>query len=174
MTDTERKPPSKESLMNVRGDTFLENYDKHDIAQAWLVSKLEGAGFDVRQHGEDNRHADEIQFGEGPDLAVFRDDTLCGFVEVKCKTSSEWFGKLNRRHFNHYLDHDEEHDVPTFIFFALLDEDREMIVRDGIIPVDSEDQIQGGFYAYGNEVVELDLDDTRNLQELYYCLNRGV
>lgn len=180
MTERELNRTAEE-LLEVRDNDIVTNYQPHDIAQHVLIDRLEGAGYVVEQHGTDDRHG-EVKFGDGPDLAVYELDeeaegeNLLGYVEVKSKRAGneEWFGRLNRRHFEEYLSVARESPVPVFIYFAVVDMDEGMVTRDGFIEVQSPDQIETGLMSKGNAVVCLDETDTRNFTWLYYRLDEQL
>jgi len=60
----------------VRDRSLEDAYEVHDIGYEICARKLTRHGFTVEDHGDDARHADEILYGDGPDLAVY-DDTDC-------------------------------------------------------------------------------------------------
>jgi hypothetical protein len=158
--------------LNARDRSLEHNYAPHDVAQDFIRRRLVGTGYDVEQCGIDKRHADVVEYSGKPDLKVFRGEELLAYIEVKSKRADNdgWFGRLNRRHFENYLHGSEDFigaanlSVPVLLYFAVVDEDRQLIIRDGFIPVESEDQIETGFTSKGNAVVCLDEDDVRNFQ----------
>jgi hypothetical protein len=125
--------------MEVRDQTLAEAYEPHDIAQSVVESKLQAHGFDIHQHGTDDRHADEVYFGEGPDLRVEHDGSTVCYVEIKSKTDEAWFGRCNERHFREYVHFAADVDVPVFIWFALVDKDNERIQRRAWFEVEPTD-----------------------------------
>lgn len=164
--------------MAVRDNSLPENYQPHDIAEDVLRDRLESVGYDVVDHGVDDRHG-EARFGHGPDQAVKDGDTLLGYVEVKSKRlgkenadydGSEWFGVLNRRHYQEYLDVASTVEVPVYLYFAIVDMDCGMVVRDGFVEVDGQKQITETFTSKGNMVIRLDVTEVRNFTWLYYQL----
>lgn len=134
---------SEQQVMAVRDRSLEEAYEDHDIGMVHLRRRLEAHGFDIEDHGDDARHADEVLYGDGPDLKVFQDGTLVAYVELKVKTSQEWFGRCNRRHFNEYVNFTNEVDVPVFIWFALVDTETEQLERAAFFEVEDTDQIDG-------------------------------
>lgn len=167
-----------EDVMETRDRSLAVNYEPHDILQQFLERKLQAHGYEVEQYGLDDRHSDDLQFSGKPDLRVYVDEELVAYIEVKSKraSSDEWFGRLNRRHWDNYLYGNEEFtgakelSVPVFIYFGVVEEDDNRIIRDGFIEVNGEDQVVEGFRSYGNTVIELDETDTRNYQWLNYRL----
>lgn len=160
---------------------FKSNYIPHDILQEYLIDRLAMVGLECEQYGTDGDrgYKENPSSGYGPDLKVFADGDLCGYVEVKSKrlerNGDEWIGRLDKSHFEEYLygnDHDfdgaKEEDVPVIIYFGLIDD--ETIIRDGFIPVKDEDQVQEGFRNGSDIVVTLERDDFRNLTWLLYKL----
>lgn len=168
---------SKESLNEVRDNSLEENYEPHDVAQGWFVSTMERRGWGVSDHGMDDRHADEAKYGYGPDLVIYPpmendyEDMVfpqpCGYVEIKSKrldsSGDDWYGCLNSRHLTEYVEHDEEMDVPTYLYMTVVDEDRGIVVRDGFFRVSDHD-VDHTRYSHGNDVVCLDKNNERNLQ----------
>lgn len=139
-----------EELQRVRDRSLEEAYEVHDIGQDMLIARLEASGFHVVEHGDDARHADEVFFGDGPDLAVYRDvdedgnpvDLLC-YIEIKCKEAVSWFGRCNRRHYNEYVNFSKEVETPVFIWFALVEQDSPVIHREAFVEVEDSDQLSG-------------------------------
>jgi len=167
-----------ESIQNVRERSFQQQYEAHDVLQDHLKKQLTTRGFDYKQYGVDDRTADEIYFSGRPDFAVSFGNRLVAYVEVKSKRLSsgdgEWFGRLNRRHWENYLHGSDEFagaeslDVPVILYFGVIDEEKELVIRDGFIEVSHEDQVQNGFTVHGNVVLCLDEDDVRNFQWFTY------
>lgn len=134
-----------EGVNSVRDRPLEEAYDVHDCGYEMIVRRLQRHGFYVEDHGDDKRHLDRIVFADGPDLAVYdeEDGELLAYIEIKCKESESWFGRCNRRHFNEYVNFNNEVDVPVFIWFALLNADEQTLLRDGFFQVEDTDQIDG-------------------------------
>lgn len=169
-------------VMSVRDRPLSESYETHDIGMVHLKAQLEAHGFGVEDYGDDARHADEVFYGDGPDLKVYSgdgdsedrdadDDELVAYIELKVKTSQEWFARCNRRHFNEYVNFTNEVDEPVFIWFALVDAETEQLHRSAFIEVEDTDQIDGRvvdvtdqsmvFPADATEPVEGGPDDTQ-------------
>jgi len=108
-----------------------------------LKARLQAHGFTVEDHGDDARHADEVYMGDGPDLKVYDDGELVAYIELKVKTSQEWFARCNRRHYNEYVNFTNEVDEPVFIWFALVDSETEQLHRSAFFEVEDTDQIDG-------------------------------
>jgi len=178
----ERANRTVASVQAVRDRSLVEAYEPHDFAQELLEDRLERHGFTVEQHGDDARHADEILYGDGPDLAVYRlapnvKPNECGlgstfintntgrfvssdnayelvaYIEVKSKEHEKWYGRCNRRHFNEYVNFAAEVDVPVFIWFALVDADDGVCLRDDFLQVEDTDQIDGEVIDTDTEIV---------------------
>jgi hypothetical protein len=180
-----------ETLMQVRENTLNENYTPHDILQEYLEARLEEAGFEVAQHGTDDRDHDSerISYGDGPDIAVYHDQQLLCYIEVKSKRvgNEDWFGRLNRHHFEEYLWGETElsdgHtdfegarniDEDVFLYFGVVDEDDGVVTRDGFLPVRDDGQIEEGFRANGNIVVGLDTSEEKSFNWLFYQLHEKM
>lgn len=151
-------------LAEVRDRSLVENYTVHDVAEDYLIERLERAGYHVEPFGDDARHADEVFFGDGPDQRVFEtgdaDEHLCD-IEVKAKRleqGDEWFCRLNRRHYNEYVEHAQEQDQPVFVFFALVDEGEDCIVREAFVEIDGE-SIDGPVADVSEQVIAVDAAD---------------
>lgn len=165
---------SEEELMSVRDQSLESAYQTHDIGQDLLEARLEAHGFTIEQHGTDNREADEVVYGFGPDIAVHssNDEGPVAYIELKTKTDEEWFGRCNLRHYREYVNFSNEVDVPVFVWFALVDdsysessgqpsssEDGEVdeangfIHRDAFVEVEDTDQIDSDLYDVSTEEV---------------------
>jgi hypothetical protein len=161
-----------ESLAEVRDRPLTEAYRVHDVGHDMLVARLERAGYTVVDHGDDARHADEIFYGDGPDVAVFDvpedisydeeppEEYLVGYIEIKCKESAEWFGRCNLRHFREYVSFASDTQVPVFIWFAYLDSDNGHLYRDAFFPVEDTDQIDGDLTNVSEQNVVFEAGDS--------------
>jgi len=183
----------------VRDRSLEEAYEVHDVGYEIITRRLQRHGFVVEDHGDDARHADEILYGDGPDLAVYRRcenimsndsglgstysniDTgrfvshedaheLVGYIEIKTKEKERWFGRCNRRHFDEYVNFSREVNVPVFIWFALVDSDENVCLRDGFFRVEDTDQINGEVIETNTTLVvdeqdiePMDVSDDRSL-----------
>jgi hypothetical protein len=134
---------TEEQVMAVRDRPLEESYKTHDIGMVHLRQRLNAHGFTVEEHGDDARHADEVLYGDGPDLKVYDDGELVAYIELKVKTSPEWFARCNRRHYNEYVNFTNEVDEPVFIWFALVDAETEQLHRSAFFEVEDTDQIDG-------------------------------
>ena len=135
-------------VQSVRDRSLEEAYEPHDVGYDILETRLSQHGFTVVEHGDDKRHVDRIVFGEGPDMALYDTDNTdeadpIAYIEIKTKEAEQWFGRCNRRHFNEYVNFANEIDVPVFIWFALVDADKGICLRDGFFEVEDTDQIDG-------------------------------
>lgn len=159
-----------EQLHEVRDRPLDEAYETHDIGHTYLTAKLKRHGFVVEDHGDDARHADEVFYGEGPDIAIYDsedDSDPVAYIEIKVKTDPAWFGRCNLRHFGEYCSFSGEVDVPVFIWFALVDEDDEQIHREAFVEVDADsdphkeitDLSDGEVVFHEADVVEIDGDN---------------
>jgi|AKVG01.1.fsa_nt_gi hypothetical protein len=159
------KGMKKGDVEKVRDRSFLEAYEVHDVGQELLERRLEAHGFDVEQHGDDKRHADDVYYGEGPDLKVLDDGETVAYVEVKTKEAVEWFGRLNLRHFREYVNFANEVSVPVFIWFSLVDEETSTVHREGFIEVEDTDQIDGDVVDVGGTEIVFHSEDARELDD---------
>ena len=164
----ERANRTVASVQAVRDRSLVEAYEPHDFAQELLEQRLKRHGFTVEQHGDDARHADEILFGDGPDVAVYATDDdggpteLVAYIEVKSKENEKWYGRCNRRHFNEYVNFAAEVDVPVFIWFALVDADDGLCLRDDFFQVEDTNQIDGEVIDTDTEIV-FEYDDLEHV-----------
>jgi len=137
---------TEEEVMSVRDRSLVEAYEDHDVGMAYLKARLAAHGFVIEDHGDDARHADEVYFGDGPDLAIYHsdaDEKPAAYIELKVKTSQEWFARCNRRHFNEYVNFTNGVDAPVFIWFALIDSDTDQLCRAAFFEVKDTDQLDG-------------------------------
>lgn len=151
------------------GGSFKANYSKHDVLETYLRGRLEWYGFTVEAYGIDKRHTEDAITDDKPDLRVKRNSETVGYIEVKSKSSEEWMGKLNLRHFKKYLYGDDTEDdpfvgaqsasVPVYLFFGVVDVDASTLSSELILPVLTESQMGNPFTVHGNKVVQLNLDD---------------
>lgn len=109
-------------------NSLLQNYDKHDIGEAYFIECAEALGFDVVEWGIDRRHHDDhLVFDDKMDLRLWDEDDMVALVDVKTKSNSDWMGKFNLRHLVHYSEHAVEHDAPAFVFMTMVDEEAEEV-----------------------------------------------
>jgi len=139
----EESDKTVEEVQAVRDRSLAEAYQPHDVAEEILTQRLERHGFDVIQHGDEARHADQILFGEGPDKEITYNGETVAFIEVKSKEQAEWFGRCNLRHFKEYVNFSNEVDVPVMIWFGLVDAEDNICKRSGFFEVEDTDQIDG-------------------------------
>lgn len=161
-----------DGVMEARDRSLVEAYQVHDVGDEAVRAVLESHGLQVEQHGDDARHSDEIMFGDGPDLAVYRLDPaieenkaglgsqyidietgqfvspdkrkeLVAYIELKCKEDEEWVGRCNLRHFREYVNFANEVDVPVFIWFGLVNSSEDRVLRQSLLEVEGTDQIDG-------------------------------
>lgn len=165
-----------EQLMEVRDRPLEAAYRDHDVGEEVITARLQSHTFEVVEHGDDARHADEVFFGDGPDLAVYKDGELVAYIEIKCKTDPAWFGRCNLRHYREYVNFANETDVPVFIWFALVDRnddpetkpwetDTPSIHREAFIEVQDTDQIEGEVVEVGEETVVYYEEDSYDVDE---------
>lgn len=143
-----------ESVMQVRDRSLEDAYEVHDEAQDMLEQRVEEGPYQTVQHGDEAPEAEEIYFGDGPDIAVYpqgqdpeNTDPLA-YVEVKSKEwrdgdGAEWFCRCNRRHWNHYVNFAKQTDVPTYVYFALMDTEQVFLRREAFVEVTDREQYEG-------------------------------
>lgn len=185
---------SVEQVMSVRDRPLEAAYETHDVGMAMLTARLQTHGLLYEDHGDDARHADEVLYGDGPDLAVYRIpdhiernadglgsqfiDTETGqfvpptqarelvcYIEVKTKESPEWFGRCNLRHFREYVQFTRETDVPVYIWFAYLDTETEQLHRDAFIEVRDTNQISEDSVDISDSEVVFSCEDVQQIDE---------
>lgn len=112
--DTSTEP---EELDRPEGNSLLENYELHDHGEREFVRRVEELGFTVEPWGIDMRDDDGngLVYDDKLDFKVYDEDNLIALVDVKTKSSPRWMGRFNLRHFEHYKEHADEYDVPTFV-----------------------------------------------------------
>ncbi|UBF23194.1 Holliday junction resolvase [Haloarcula tailed virus 2] len=152
--DTSR---SANDLNRPEGNSLLENYDVHDIAESYVIQRLEDLGFRVEAWGMDKRHDNDGLLFEDDrvDLKVFDGDELVLLVEVKSKSAPHYMGSLNKRHIDKYCRIAESESVPTYIAWCRIDADS---VKDTFITpcVDKPSLIEKKFtFPDGNKGVQI-------------------
>jgi len=158
---------TEEQLKNVRDRSLEAAYEVHDLGHDIIVARMEAHGFEVEEHGDDARHADEVFYGQGPDLAIYDNGELVTYIEVKTKEAEEWFGRCNLRHYREYVNFTNEVDVPVFIWFALVNEDTSFVHREAFVEVEDLGQLDGEVrdvtesevVFYEEDAYEIDGDD---------------
>jgi hypothetical protein len=171
---------TEEQLMSVRDRSLEEAYEPHDVGQNLLESRLEAHGFTVIHHGDDARHADDVFFGDGPDIALYtcpenevEEEDPVAMVEVKTKEEPEWFGRLNKRHFKEYVSKASEVEVPVFLWFALVDTDEEAVLRDAFLEVEDTSQIHSEVTDIAASEVVFHTDDVKQVADSLRVVEGG-
>lgn len=157
-----------EQVMAVRDRPLEESYKDHDVGQQILIKQLQAHGFTVEEHGDDARHADKVFYGDGPDLAVYKDeddDEPCAYIEIKCKTKPRWFGRCNLRHYKEYVNFNNEVDVPVFIYFSLIDRDDNYAHREAFVEVADTDQIAGDVVDVSDDTIVFCAEDIQHIND---------
>lgn len=171
--------------------TLAEQYEKSDIAVAYITERLEWYGFDVEHVGRDDRHNDDTPvYGGMPDLKIsgIKDDAVCGYIEVKAKSQqyANWMGRLNKHQWEKYLggctiEYDDgseewpgarELSIPIFVAMVCVDDNESTVTEEFYIPVHSNDQIEYEFDAQGGKkrVVTIDEEHHRSWDDMYITL----
>ena len=116
---------SADDLNRPEGNSLLDNYQVHDVAEEYVIERLESIGFRVEAWGMDKRHDNNGLLFEDDrvDLKVFDGDELVLLIEVKSKSAAHYMGSLNRRHLNKYCRVAESEGVPTYIAWCEIDGD---------------------------------------------------
>lgn len=174
---------TEDAVMNVRDRSLEEAYADHDIGTTFLFRRLRSHGFTPVAFGDDKRHADAVLYGDGPDVRVCDgeiapeeateaelDAQTVAFIEIKTKTSQEWFGRCNRRHFTEYVNFARERETPVFIWFALIDADAEQLRRDAFFRVRDTDQAVGDVVDVTQRAVVFDSDDIYEIDDGYVAV----
>lgn len=106
------------------GNGLAANYESHDIGEAHFIQWAQSHGFTVAEWGIDMRDddgEDGIVYDDKMDLKVYDGaENLIGLIDVKTKTSPQWLGQFNERHYHNYEEHAEESGVPTFVVMYLV------------------------------------------------------
>lgn len=137
------------------GNSLKENYELHDIGHAEAVTRLEAQGYTVEEWGIDRRHDDGeegIIFDDAMDFKVYWDGELVALLDVKTKSSPQWMGRFNARHYDHYKEHAETFDVPSFVVMFQISPDAKSgdsgvsgEAEDAKFQVDGDDNIHDEF-----------------------------
>lgn len=159
----EKADLTAEQLMQVRDRSLEEAYEVHDIGMGIFTGRLQSHGLDYQEHGDDARHADQVFFADGPDLAILNDGEVVGYVEIKVKEKAEWVGRCNLRHFREYVNFAQEVDVPVFLWFALVEGGDGPLKRDAFVRVEDTDQIDGEVVDVSDDTLVFCMDDVREL-----------
>jgi hypothetical protein len=129
-------------------NSLLNNYQLHDIGEAYFQGHVEELGLNVEHWGIDQRHddGDGLIFDNKLDLRIWDADdsgyqsqwTLEGLADVKTKSNPDWFGVFNLRHLAHYAEWADHHGVPVFVYMTMVDPDEQAVGDDEfIVPVPS-------------------------------------
>lgn len=139
--DEDTKP---EDLKRPEGNSLESNYLLHDIGERYVAElfddedlHLEPWGIDMREDdGEDGLiYDDKMDFrvfapskdGEDTegvgDSEVFSGDQLVGLLDVKTKSSPQYMGQFNERHYVEYHGNADEYGVPTYVVMCQIDGD---------------------------------------------------
>ena len=143
----------------VDGHTFESGYEIHDVAEAHIRQHIDDMGLYSEQWGINRREDKSVLGDDKLDLKVYNqppsildlDVGLCGLLEIKSKRNEDWFGIINRSHFATYLERTHEIGVPAYIYMCLVDDDKETILRDTLIPIQEWDEyadVKAGEFDY--------------------------
>jgi hypothetical protein len=119
-----RGEKTPEDLDRPDGNSLEENYKKHDVGEAEVVTRIERLGYSVEEWGIDMRGdsgADGVIYDDKMDFKVTDGDETLALLDVKTKGSPRYMGRFNERHYTHYHQHSKEHDVPVFIVMFQVD-----------------------------------------------------
>lgn len=98
------------------GKSLQESYEHHDTGEDHFIAWMQERGFTVAEWWIDQRGDDGLIYDDKMGFKVYDpSDNLVGLVDVKTKTSAKWMGQFNARHYDNYLEHAQNSDVPTFI-----------------------------------------------------------
>lgn len=174
---------------------LVDNYQPHDIAEAYFRGRIAQSGLQAEPWGIDMRHddGDGLIFDNKMDLRLWEpmnktdvpdkwpveteyttpeswyqsmyDDLtvysnrppdeadmqyckelngwqLRGVCDVKSKRNPDWLGVLNLRHLVHYAAWAREYNVPTFLYFTMVDMDAEEVGEKNIlVPIEPFDYL---------------------------------
>lgn len=182
---TEKVGMTEEELLQVRDRPLEESYEDHDVGYEIITSRLKAHGLTYEDHGDDNRHSDEVIYGDGPDLEIKQDGETVAYIEIKVKTDPEWFGRCNVRHLREYVNFHNETDVPVFIWFCYVKEDTNVedssddessaqrrssgtprvVHREAFVEITDMDQIEGDVVDVRDEEVVFDEEDVDHVND---------
>lgn len=141
-------------------NSLKNNYDKHDIGEAYFTGRMDQIGLEVENWGIDMRDDDQggLIFDDKMDLRLWepqgdygspniwpdselthhheeatREYELCGVTDIKTKANPNWLGVFNLRHMAHYAYWADNYDVPVFLYFTLVDMEDEMVGEENIL-----------------------------------------
>jgi hypothetical protein len=119
------KTRDADDLDRPEGNDLQSNYDLHDVGQQRVKERMESYGLDVVEWGIDMRDAgdDKLVFDDAMDLRIYDEGELAALVEVKTKSNAQYMGQFNRRHYKHYYEHAQDHDVPAFVVMYQITDD---------------------------------------------------
>jgi len=156
---------TEEELLRVRDRPHEESYEDHDVGYEIITSRLEAHGLTYEDHGDDNRHSDEVIYGDGPDLEIKQDGETVAYIEIKVKTDPEWFGRCNLRHLREYVNFHNETNVPVFIWFCYVKEDTSVVHREAFVEITDMDQIEGDVVDVRDEEMVFDEEDVDHVND---------
>lgn len=150
-----------EDLQREEWNSLQNNYDKHDVGEAYFTGRMHQIGLLTENWGIDMRDDDEggLIFDDKMDLRLWEPDGdygeptfwpdhdlpesthveglreyhLRGVCDIKTKASQSWLGKFNLRHLAHYAYWADNYDVPVFLYFTLVDMENESVGEKNII-----------------------------------------
>jgi len=159
MTQKQHHTESLSRISELRDQSFGEAYAKHDVGTALVRDRCAEFRLTVFSHGDDRRDQD-VYSGTGVDLGIEKGDTTCGWIEVKCKSSREWLGRLNKHDWEEYRGFATLQDCPVYVsFFLVEDVDTAAVSKSHHVrvPPSTEDDIATDlpFTSKGHELVEI-------------------
>lgn len=127
------KDESPDDLRRPGGKDLVESYDLHDIGHAYFVALCEDRGFGVEEWGIDMRYdsgEDGLIYDDKMDFKITKSvgigaaaDVEVAIADVKTKSSPEWMGQFNARHYDDYCEKVEELKLPGFVIMFQVDGD---------------------------------------------------
>lgn len=149
-----------EDLQREEWNNLKNNYDKHDIGEAYFTGRMDQIGLEIENWGIDMRDDDQggLIFDDKMDLRLWepqgnfgqpnfwpsgdlvhhheetpRQYELRGICDIKTKANPDWLGTFNLRHLAHYAYWADNYEVPVFLYFTLVDMDAEKVGEKNIV-----------------------------------------
>lgn len=98
---------------------FLMNYEKHDLANNYIVNILRKNNYTILPLAKDLRYSKIIMKNELPDFLAIKEEKIWAF-DLKSKGKLDYFGWVNKRAIDSYNKFKEEIGIQIYLIFVLI------------------------------------------------------